>query len=42
MLSLTGSRGQSLVKQATRGGDKAMFEAVSMAIGERLHPEQVT
>ena len=41
-MTLTGSRGQSLAAQAAMGGDKATFEAVSTAIGERLPPDQVT
>ena len=36
MLLLTGSRGQSLAVEAAYSGDKAMFEAVITAIGERL------
>ena len=42
MLLLMGSRGQSLMAQAAYSGDKATFDAVSTAIGERLEPEQVS
>jgi len=42
MLSLKGSRGRSLVAKAAYSGNKAMFEAVSTTIGERLTPEMVT
>ena len=41
MLLLTGSTGQSLVEQAAKCWDKAMFEAVFTAIREKLQPEQV-
>ena len=42
MLSLRGSGGKSMVAKAAFSGDKATFEAVLTAIGERLQPKQVT